>query len=173
LLRIVGKTSLCAFSNAAALKVVTPACSRKPFPMGKSLRWMCVKQVWRRQGSFSRPRGLQMFDSLKRILMSRLRLLHSNTMRSSASDYFIICDNQRSFWHAPPRRLVFCGFPPSFAPNRKRPSSKATIAVAFSAKLSSTRSPEWTRNLFSRRLAPCPICCGWADLAKYRFWKNR
>ena len=32
----------------------------------------------------------------------------------------------------------FCGFPPSFAPNRKRPSSKATIAVAFSAKLLST-----------------------------------
>src|SRR5438477_9076051 len=29
---------------------------------------------------------------------------------------------------------VFCGFPPSFAPKRKRLSSKMTIAVAFSAK---------------------------------------
>jgi len=67
--------------------------------------------------------------------MSRLQLLHSNTMRSSASDYFIICDNQQSFSHEQPSRLVFCGFPPSFAPNRKRLSSKATIAVAFSAKL--------------------------------------
>jgi len=105
------------------------------FPEAESLRWMCAKQVWRRQSSFSRPRGLQTFDSPKRILMSRLQLLHSNTMRSSASDYFIICDNQQSFSHEQPSRLVFCGFPPSFAPNRKRLSSKATIAVAFSAKL--------------------------------------
>jgi len=40
------------------------------------------------------------------------------------------------------QRLVFYGFPPSFAPNRKRPSSKMTIAVAFSANLSSIPCPE-------------------------------
>ena len=80
------------------------------FPEAESLRWMCAKQVWRRQSSFSRPRGLETFDSPKRILMSRLQLLHSNTMRSSASDYFIICDNQQSLSHEPPSRLVFVAF---------------------------------------------------------------
>src|SRR5438046_9763477 len=42
--------------------------------------------------------------------MSLRRLLHSNTMRSSASDYFIIYDNQHSFLHVPLRRAVLVAF---------------------------------------------------------------
>jgi hypothetical protein len=40
-------------------------------------------------------------------------------MRSSASDYFIIYDNQHRFSYGPLRRPAFCGSPPSFAPNRE------------------------------------------------------